>query len=196
MFTGIVETTGTIAAVEPLEEGRRLTVAACFAEELAPGESVAVDGCCLTVVGHADGRFELEAVRETVKRTIVGGYDPGDAVNLERALAIGDRIGGHFVQGHVDAVGTVRSIERQGENRYIDLSFPAPDRPLVAPRGSIAVNGVSLTVLDVGDASVRLSIIPHTWNVTTFASLAVGDGVNLEYDLIARYLKELVEARR
>lgn len=196
MFTGIVETTGTIAAVEPLGEGRRLTVAAGFAEELAPGESVAVDGCCLTVVGVADGEFELEAVRETVKRTIVGGYAPGHAVNLERAMAVGDRIGGHFVQGHVDAVGTVQSIERQGENRYIDLSFPGPDRPLVAPRGSIAVNGVSLTVLDVGDASVRLSIIPHTWNVTTFESLAVGDGVNLEYDLIARYLKELVEARR
>ncbi len=196
MFTGLVETTGTIAAVAPLEKGRRLTVAADFAEELAPGESVAVDGCCLTVVGHADGAFELEAVRETVKRTIVGGYEPGDAVNLERALAVGDRLGGHFVQGHVDAVGTVQSIERQGENRYIDLSFPAPDRPLVAPRGSIAVNGVSLTVLDVDATSVRLSIIPHTWDVTTFPSLAVGDGVNLEYDLIARYLKELVEARR
>lgn len=195
MFTGIVETTGTVEAVQPLGEGRRLTIAADFADDLALGESVSVDGCCLTVVRSGDGAFEIEAVRETLKRTIAGGYATGDAVNLERALAVGDRLGGHFVQGHVDGVGTVRSIERQGENRYIDLSFPAPDRALVAPRGSIAVNGVSLTVLEVGDAAVRLSIIPHTWDVTNFRALAVGDGVNLEYDLIARYLKEILEAR-
>lgn len=196
MFTGIVETIGTIEAVAPLGEGRRLTVAAPFADALALGESVAVDGCCLTVVRSDDETFDLEAVRETLKRTIAGDYESGAAVNLERALAVGDRIGGHFVQGHVDAVGTVQSIERQGENRYIDVSFPASDRPLVAPRGSIAVNGVSLTVLDVAEAGVRLSIIPHTWQETNFRALEPGGGLNLEYDLIARYLKEIVEARR
>lgn len=196
MFTGIVETVGTIESVEPLGEGRRLELSASFAGELVLGESVSVDGCCLTVVEVADDGFALEAVRETLKRTIAADYVPGRRVNLERALAVGDRLGGHFVQGHVDAVGVVQSIERQEENRYIDLSFPAPDRPLVAPRGSIAVNGVSLTVLDVGESAVRLSIIPHTWSVTNFRALAVGDGVNLEYDLIARYLKELVLGAR
>ncbi|MDX1661657.1 MAG: riboflavin synthase [Gemmatimonadota bacterium] len=192
MFTGIVEATGTVEAVEPMGKGRRLTIAAPFADALDLGESVSIDGCCLTVVRNGEGSFDVEAVRETLKRTVAGDYEPGDRVNLERALAVGDRLGGHFVQGHVDAVGTVQSIERQGENRYIGLSFPAPDRPLVAPRGSIAVNGVSLTVLEVDDASVRLSIIPHTWDVTNFRSLAIDDRVNLEYDLIARYLRELL----
>lgn len=196
MFTGIVETVGTVEAVEPLGEGRRLTVAAPFADELTAGESISVDGCCLTVVARGDGAFDVEAVRETLKRTIAADYENGSRVNLERALAVGDRLGGHFVQGHVDAVGTVQSIERQGETRYIDLSFPAPGRRLVAPRGSIAVNGVSLTVLDVGETGVRLSIIPHTWSVTNFRALSVGAGVNLEYDLIARYLQELASGAR
>ncbi|MBW3660240.1 MAG: riboflavin synthase [Gemmatimonadetes bacterium] len=195
MFTGIVETLGTIQAVEPLGEGRRLRVSAPFADDLAPGESVAIDGCCLTVVRAGEGTFDAEAVRETLKRTIVADYEEGREVNLERALAVGDRVGGHFVQGHVDAVGTVQSIERQGENRYIGLSFPAPDRRLVAPRGSIAVNGVSLTVWEVGVTGIGLSIVPHTWRVTNLRALVPGAGVNLEYDLIARYLRELVEAR-
>lgn len=194
MFTGIIATIGTVQAVEPLDEGRRLTVTAPWADDLAVGESVAVAGVCLTVVRAGLGAFDVEAVRETVRRTTVGSYAPGRRVHLERALAVGDRLGGHLVQGHVDCVGTVQAIERHGENRYIAVALPK-GRELAAPRGSIAIDGVSLTILDATTDGVRLSIVPHTWEATTFPDLSPGDGVNVEYDLIARYLQSLLEAR-
>ncbi len=195
MFTGIIHTIGAVRSVEPLHEGLRLALAAPWAVDLGVGESVAVDGACLTVVNGGRGVFVVEAVRETVARTIIGTYVPGRPVHLERPLAVGDPLGGHFVQGHVDARATVQSIERQGENRYIQLEIPASGRPLVAPQGSIALNGVSLTVLAVTEKGVRLSIIPHTWRATTFADLAPGDAVNVEYDLIARYVARMMESR-
>jgi riboflavin synthase len=195
MFTGIVETTGTIATIEPLGEGRRFAVETDWGADLAIGDSVAVDGVCLTVVETTAAAFTVEAVRETLHRTIIGTYVVGSRVNLERPLAIGDRLDGHFVQGHVDVVAKVTSIERLGENRYIDLALPGPNEALVAPQGSITVNGVSLTVLELTDPGVRLSIIPHTWEVTMFSELEEGDGVNVEYDLVARYLKRLLETR-
>jgi riboflavin synthase len=195
MFTGLVEAIGTVRGIEPLGEGARLSVAAAFAGELEIGDSVAVDGVCLTVVERGEGAFVVEAVRETLGRTTLGRLEAGRRVNLERALAVGDRLGGHFVQGHVDHVATVQAIERQGENRYIRLSLPEAGRPLVAERGSIAVNGVSLTVLALTPEGVRLSIVPHTWAATAFPELETGDPVNVEYDLIARYLQRLIEAR-
>ena len=195
MFTGIIESVGEVHAVQPMDEGRRLTITAPWATEATLGESVAVDGACLTVVEVAPAGFDVEAVRETVARTIVGGYVPGDRVNLERALRLGDRLGGHFVQGHVDTRAIVQAIERQGENRYIEIALPAPGRPLAAPQGSIAINGVSLTVLEVIDAGVRLSMIPHTWSATALSDLETGDAVNVEYDLIARYLRRLLDER-
>jgi riboflavin synthase len=195
VFTGIIETIGSVDRAEPLGEGRRLTVSAPWAADLSLGESVAVDGACLTVVGTESDAFAVEAVRETVRLTTIGTWEPGRRVHLERALIVGDRLGGHLVQGHVDCVGTVQAMERQGENRYITLALPT-GRELAAPRGSIAVNGVSLTVLGLRPDGVELSIVPHTWVATTFSELAPGDGVNVEYDLIARYLKRLVEAGR
>lgn len=195
MFTGIIETIGSVDRAEPLGEGRRLTVSAPWAADLSLGESVAVDGACLTVVGTESDAFAVEAVRETVRLTTIGTWEPGRRVHLERALIVGDRLGGHLVQGHVDCVGTVQAMERQGENRYIALALPI-GRELAAPRGSIAVNGVSLTVLGLRPDGVELSIVPHTWVATTFSELAPGDGVNVEYDLIARYLKRLLEAGR
>jgi riboflavin synthase len=195
MFTGIVETVGEIREVHPLGEGRRLTIAAPWSAHLAVGDSVAIDGCCLTVVEQNSTTFVVEAVRETLARTVTGDYAPGRAVNLERALAVGDRLGGHFVQGHVDQVATVRSIERSGENRYIALELPPDGRELAAPQGSIAVDGVSLTILAATPDGVRLSIIPHTWDRTTFSRRSAGDRVNVEYDLIARYLKGIMELR-
>ena len=194
MFTGIVETVGEVVAAQPLGEGRRVRIAAPWSGNLAIGESVAVDGCCLTVIGRAASTFDVEAVRETLKRTIVGGYAAGRRVNLERAARLGDRLGGHLVQGHVDRVGTVRSMERREENRYITIDLPdLEDLRLIAPRGSIAVNGISLTVLDVGQRGFSVSIIPHTLEATALRTAAVGDGVNVEYDLIARYIHRIME---
>lgn len=195
MFTGIIETIGSVVRAEPLGEGRRLTLSSPWAAELSLGESVAVDGACLSVVGTDDGAFSVEAVRETVRLTTIGSWAPGRRVHLERALAVGDRLGGHLVQGHVDCVGTVQAMERHGENRYIAVTLPT-GRELAAPRGSITVNGVSLTILGLQPEGVEISIVPHTWSATAFPDLAPGDGVNVEYDLIARYLKRLVEAGR
>ncbi|HJU86235.1 MAG TPA: riboflavin synthase, partial [Gemmatimonadota bacterium] len=154
-------------------------------------ESVAVDGVCLTVVEKEAASFVAEAVRETVSRTTIGSWAPGRRVHLERALAVGDRLGGHLLQGHVDCVGTLQTMERQGENRYLSVTLPA-GRELAAPRGSIAVNGVSLTIFRLSPEGVELSIVPHTWRATAFPELAPGDGVNVEYDLIARYVKHLM----
>ena len=195
MFTGIIETIGSVVRAEPLGEGRRLTLSSPWAAELSLGESVAVDGACLSVVGTDDGAFSVEAVRETVRLTTIGSWAPGRRVHLERALAVGDRLGGHLVQGHVDCVGTVQAMERHGENRYIAVTLPT-GRELAAPRGSITVNGVSLTILGLRPEGVEISIVPHTWSATAFPDLAPGDGVNVEYDLIARYLKRLGEAGR
>lgn len=195
MFTGIIETIGTLREAEPLGEGRRLTVTAPWAADLSVGESVAVDGVCLTVVRADADAFTVEAVRETVRRTTIGGWTSGRRVHLERALAFGDRLGGHLVQGHVDCVGTVQAMERQGENRYIALTLP-DGRELAAPRGSIAVNGVSLTILGLVPDGVELSIVPHTWSATAFDELSPGEDVNVEYDMIARYLKQLARSTR
>lgn len=193
MFTGIVETVGGVDRVEPAGEGRRLTIAAPWSAELVVGESVAVDGCCLTVVERGRESFVVEAVEETVRRTIVGEYAPGRRVHLERALRVGDRLSGHFVQGHVDRVGRVAALERHADNRYITIDLPAPeDLPLVAPQGSIAVNGVSLTVLEKGTGDFRVAIVPHTWRVTALSDLPAGTRVNVEYDVIARYVNEVM----
>ncbi|HET7692232.1 MAG TPA: riboflavin synthase [Gemmatimonadota bacterium] len=192
MFTGIIDTIGTVAGADPFGEGRRLTLSAPWAGSLAVGESVAVDGVCLTVVEAGAEAFAVEAVRETMALTTIGSWAPGRRVHLERALAVGDRLGGHLVQGHVDCVGTVQAMERQGENRYIAVTLPS-GRELAAPRGSIAVNGVSLTVFRLAREGVELSIVPHTWRATAFADLAPGAGVNIEYDLIARYVKHFMQ---
>jgi riboflavin synthase len=154
---------------------------------------VAIDGVCLTVMATEAGAFAVEAVRETVRRTTIGSWKAGRKVHLERALALGDRLGGHLVQGHVDCVGTVQAMERQGENRYIAVALP-DGRELAAPRGSIAINGVSLTILGLVRDVVEVSIVPHTWSATAFPELSPGDDVNIEYDMIARYLKQLVQA--
>lgn len=194
MFTGIVESVGVVERVEPLGEGRRITIAVSWSGDLSIGDSVAVDGCCLTVVERDRDAFTVEAVRETLARTVAGRYEPAARVNLERSLMAGDRLDGHLVQGHVDTVATVAGLERQDENRYIDLSLPG-ERSLVAERGSIAVSGVSLTVLALTGDGFRVSIVPHTWAATTFADLSPGDPVNVEFDIVARYLARIVEAR-
>jgi len=194
MFTGLVEEVGHIRDPRPLENGRAFQVqASAVLEGMALGDSVAVDGVCLTVTALARDGFEVQAVATTLERTTLGEYEPGRRVNLERALRLGDRLGGHLVQGHVDGVGTVRSVTPLGELVLIDVVVPDEVVELTVLHGSIAVNGVSLTVNDLPERGVvGLSIIPYTWEHTALSDLQPGDRVNLEGDLIGKYVRQLL----
>lgn len=194
MFTGLVEETGRVAAVEERPGGRRFWIAArTVLEGARVGDSIACCGCCLTAVAIEDGRFAVEAVPETLRRTTLGEWQAGTRVNLERSLRLGDRLGGHLVQGHIDAVGGVVAVVPEGEGRRITLALPAELRRLVAFKGSLAVDGVSLTVASLGDSTCDIAYIPHTLAATTSGDYAPGARVNLEVDLLARYLARMLE---
>ena len=190
MFTGIIEEVGTVAEVTPLEGGKRLRLACSFAAELAVDESVAVDGVCLTVVAQDADAFEAVAVEETLAKTALGDRQRGDGVNLERAMVLGDRLDGHLVQGHVDATGTIERIDALADSHLVWVRYPADHAEYLIPRGSVTVDGVSLTVarLDEPPGTFALAIIPHTWGKTTAGRWAEGDRVDLEFDLIGKYV--------
>ena len=191
MFTGIVEELGTILAIEPQGTGVRARIGARDVLDGAErGDSTAVDGCCLTVVELGDGWFEADVSDESLRRTTLGGRTPGDRVNLERPLLVTDRLGGHIVQGHVDAVGEVVAP-------VPDLQVRMPDdlRRYVIEKGSITVDGVSLTVVQPTDDGFTVAVIPHTAEVTTLGDRRPGDRVNLEVDLIAKYTERLLALR-
>ena len=195
MFTGLIEERGRVTALEPLAGGRRLRIEARrVLSDLEVGASVSVDGCCLTVTVLEPDAFAVEAVPETLARTTLGSLVAGDGVNLERALALGDRLDGHLVQGHVDGVGEVRAIAPEGEGRRLRLSVPEPLRRFVAEKGSIAVDGVSLTVAALTADGCEIALIRHTLEVTGMGGYAPGRRVNLEVDLLARYLARLLDA--
>jgi riboflavin synthase len=192
MFTGLVEGVGRVDAVERSEEGARLRVSTELAAELAEGDSVAVNGACLTVAEVDGGWFSAEAMRETLGRTSLGALAPGAAVNLELPLRAGDRLGGHLVQGHVDGLGRVSDTVEDGFARLVRIE-PRPDLlRYVVEKGSIAVDGVSLTVAAVDDASFTVSLIPETIERTTLGNLTPGEQVNLEVDVVAKYVEKLV----
>jgi riboflavin synthase len=197
VFTGLVEEVGTIQAVEPLDGGRRVTVGATTVMEgLATGDSIAVNGVCLTAVATTGQSFVVEVIGTTLSRTTLGGLEPGHAVNLERALALGDRLGGHLVQGHVDAVGHVAGIERVGEHVLLDVDVPDDVADVAVLHGSIAIDGVSLTVNALpADNRVQVALIPHTWNHTTLGRLETGGTVNLEGDMIGRFVAHWLKRR-
>lgn len=200
MFTGIVTALGEVKAVERLDGLSRLTLASPYdAGNVEIGASVAHDGCCLTVVQKeaAPGgmRYVVEAGPETLKLTTLGGLREGDKVNLERSLRVGDELGGHMVQGHVDGLGEVLSVAQDGGGWRLRIKPPKNIEHLIAPKGSIAISGVSLTVNEVDAEGFGVLIIPHTWAVTTLSKLKVGDKVNLEADMMARYAARLIEAR-
>jgi len=195
MFTGLVEELGRVTAVEGGRDGRRLEIAARRVnDDLAVGASVAVSGCCLTVVARTPSGFAVEAVPETLARTTLGRWAAGQPVNLERSLRLDQRLDGHLVQGHVDGVGEVRAVAAEGDGRRLTIAVPEALRRFVAEKGSIAVDGVSLTVARVTEEGCEVALIPHTLAVTGLGTLAVGDPVNLEVDLLARYLARLLEA--
>jgi riboflavin synthase len=191
VFTGIVQERGTVVAPPP----RLVVEAAGIAADAAIGDSVSVDGCCLTVTAIDGVRLAFDAVPETLRRTTLGRLAPGAPVNLEPALRAGDRMGGHWVQGHVDAVGELVSAEPEGE--AVNMTFTAPDRVLryVIEKGSICVNGISLTVTAFDEQGFSVSIIPHTLEVTNLGSLRQGGRVNLESDLIGKYVERLLPAQ-
>lgn len=192
MFTGLVEAVGVVRERRELDRGARLTIEAPFVDELAAGESVAVDGVCLTAEDRDGEAFTTTAVLTTLERTTVGEYGPGRRVNLERALRAGDRMGGHFVQGHVDAVGEVAGLERRGETVLLSVRLPPDVARTTVERGSLALDGVSLTVSRLEGEVAEIALIPHTWTHTALDRLQPGDDVNLEADLLGKYVARLL----
>jgi riboflavin synthase len=189
VFTGLIAEIGKVESVSKTADGARLRIASPLASELAEGDSISVGGACLTAAALSDGAFEADAMNQTLELTTLGELEAGDGVNLELALRASDRLGGHIVQGHVDGVGEVTSIADDGIAKRVEISAPAELLPLIAERGSIAVDGVSLTVSNLGEKTFEVSLIPETLERTTLGDLTAGDRVNLEADVVARYLQ-------
>jgi riboflavin synthase alpha subunit len=193
VFTGIVRELGRVAETGGGPDGRTLVVEAAQAAARAQeGDSIAVDGCCLTVVAADPPRLGFDLVPETLARTTLGRLRPGDAVNVEPALRAGEPLGGHFVQGHVDAVGQVRSVEPEGAGLRVVVEAPAGVLRYCVEKGSIAVDGVSLTIAAVAEDAFAVALVPHTLRATTLASLVPGREVNLEADVLAKYAERLL----
>jgi riboflavin synthase len=195
MFTGLVSDVGVVERLEPRAGGARITnrPGTQPVDELAPGESVACNGACLTVVERGAGRMSFDAVPETLARTTLGQWRQGTRVNLERALRLSDRLGGHLVQGHVDAVGQILARVPEGQGARLTVSLPPAIAPLVAEKGSIAIDGVSLTVARAGRDRFEVALIPETLSRTVLGAAAPGTPVNLEADLVARHVARLRE---
>jgi riboflavin synthase len=199
VFTGLVAGTGTLKSRERRGPGYRLVVGAAGLagfEQLALGESIAVSGACLTVVAAGPDYFEADVSLETADKTTLGRLAIGSELNLERSLKVGDRLGGHWVSGHVDGVARVESIEAQGEAWLVSVAFSPEQRRFLAAKGSVVLDGVSLTVNEVDGLSFKVVLIPHTRKVTNFRHLLPGTELNLEVDLVARYLVSYLEATR
>lgn len=196
MFTGLVEGVGHLAAREPRGGDARLRIAVGTLpfDNVVPGESISVNGACLTVVAFDEAHFDVDASTETLALTTLGALPVGAAVNLERAMRPDDRLGGHLVSGHVDGVGRIRGIIDDARAQRWAFDAPTPLHRYIARKGSICVDGVSLTVNAVDDAGFEVALIPHTVAHTAFAQARVGDAVNLEIDLVARYVERLLSA--
>jgi riboflavin synthase len=195
VFTGLVAAVGRVGRAERSPDGVRLTVESPLASELAIGDSVAVNGVCLTAVAAAEGWFSAEVMHETLERSSLGAADAGGAVNLELPLRASDRLGGHVVQGHVDALGTVAAISEDGFARRVRIDAPSEVLRYVVEKGSIAVDGVSLTVAEAHSESFTVSLIPETLQRTNLGQARPGTSVNLEVDVLAKYVEKLMGAR-
>lgn len=194
MFTGLIDDVGTIERVSSTDAGREFHIRCRYAD-LADGESVAVNGACLTVREHGSGWFTVAAVTTTLGRTTLGDWAGGRRVNLERALRVGDRLGGHFVQGHVDGVARVHDVRRHGDALLIDLALPPGLPELMVQHGSVAVDGVSLTVNELAGGApdvLQISLIEYTLRHTTLGALKAGDGVHVEADMLGKYVQRLL----
>ena len=195
MFTGIIESLGTVGEIAGTDEGRRLVVEADLAPELKAGDSISVNGVCLTVTEQVDSSFSLDVVSETLRRTNLGALLVADRVNLERPLRADGRLDGHVVQGHVDTFGAVSSVTSEGMGRRIAIDVSPRYRRYLVERGSIAVDGVALTIAGVTDTGFEAALIPFTLQVTNLGLRQAGQQVNLEFDVLAKYLERLMQAR-
>lgn len=196
MFTGIVEELGTVARVDAQTDAIRLTVAASTVlDDVHLGDSIAVNGCCLTVAATDGATWTADVMQETLDKTSLGALGPGDHVNLERSVTVDKRLGGHIVQGHVDGVGTVLSRTPSEHWEIVEIGLPGGLSRYLVPKGSIAVDGVSLTVVDLTDDSFTVSLIPETLTRTTLGTRAPGEQVNLEVDVLAKYVERLLAGR-
>jgi riboflavin synthase len=193
MFTGLIESLGRVAALTPVPGGYRLSVEASIAGEAAPGDSVAVNGVCLTVVDRAGSALAFDVGPETARVTSLGTLAPGSPVNLERAMRADARVGGHFVQGHVDGTGVLLSAVPEADFTWMTFAYPVDQAAYLIPKGAVAVDGISLTVARLGAESFDVQIIPFTWTHTNLSSLAAGARVNLEFDMLGKYAVRAVE---
>ena len=193
MFTGLIETVGKVVEVSPGRGSSRIAIASSLPmAEIHDGESISVSGACLTVSHRRRDRFFADVVAETLSRTTLGKLRPGARVNLERSMQVGDRLGGHFVSGHVDATVEVQRFLKRGNDCRLRLGLPAGQARYVALKGSVALDGVSLTVASLDASAFEVALVPHTLEHTTLGGLRAGDGLNLEVDLLARYLERLL----
>ncbi|MGE5858263.1 MAG: riboflavin synthase [Solirubrobacterales bacterium] len=189
MFTGLIKELGRVEAVEASDDGARLRIAAALASELEPGDSVAVNGACLTATSVGGGAFEADVMHQTLSLTTLGRLEPSSPVNLELALRATDRLGGHVVQGHVDGTAAVADLSSDGFARRLRIELPDELLPYVVERGSIAIEGVSLTVAKLSESGLEVSLVPETLERTTLGALEPGDRVNVECDVLARYVR-------
>jgi riboflavin synthase alpha subunit len=187
MFTGLIESVATLTAVSRIPDGVRLEVSSPWVTGVQVGESVAVNGVCLTVVAAVDGRLSMDVGPETLRATTLGRLTSGRKVNLERALKVGDRLGGHFVQGHVDGTGELLDIRPSSDFTWLTFSYPLEHDAWIIPKGAMAVDGISLTVASLARARFDVQIVPFTWEHTALPELRVGDAVNLEFDILGKY---------
>lgn len=193
MFTGIIEEVGTVSAVQPMENARRITISASdVLEGLEVGASVSIDGACHTAVEISPTGFRVDSVGSTISRTITGSYEVGSRVNLERAAALGTRLDGHLVQGHVDGVGELLALSEEGGYRLLDFRLPPEILRQTILHGSISINGISLTVNVLMAEGCQVAIIPYTWDETNLADLQIGSSVNVEGDMIGKYVARLM----
>lgn len=195
MFTGIIEATGKILNIE--EEGRNIhyTLSCPFTNELKIDQSVAHNGCCLTVVEVSEHQYKVTAIDETLEKTNLKDWKIGTEINLERCMMMNGRIDGHIVQGHVDKTGEVVAIENKNGSYFITFKYDLTDDFITVPQGSITVNGISLTVAESGDDTFSVSIIPYTWDFTNMKNLKIGDKVNLEFDIIGKYITKFLKKK-
>lgn len=197
MFTGIIEELGTLSATTTQAQGGRITISAQkVRENLKIGDSIAINGVCLTAVAFTNQTITFDVSAETLARTTLGGLRPGAIVNLERALQASDRLGGHIVQGHVDGVGKFVSSRLIGESYIIRVAFPSEIGQYICHKGSIALEGISLTVAQLGDSWFEVAVIPHTWQITSLSHLKPGQAINLEVDIVAKYIERMLTYRQ